>query len=418
MAIKTIAISNFKSFENLEIELGKLNILIGANASGKSNFVEIFRFLRDTANHGLDNAISMQGGVKYLRNINIASSRDLSLRVVYDPNLRFARRREKRFIGVGIYEVVYEFAIRFAKKGAGFRIVKDQTTLRCEFVELEREKGKTHEKENLGSGKCVLANVGGKLEHEFSVPDGVPIEEGDISVLPFLGKERLRGRALLLETPFFTPFPPFAKFFDDISIYDFDPKLSKIAAAITGKTELEEDGSNLAIVLKNIIAAKETKRKFYNLVKDLLPFVDALNVDKFAERSLLLKMRETYSPEIYLPAFLMSDGTINMTALIIALYFEEKPLMIIEEPERNVHPYVISRVVDMLKEASEEKQIIVTTHNPEIVKYADLEDLLLVSRDKEGFSTISRPAEKEEVKTFLRNEIGIEELYIQNLMGV
>ena len=72
----------------------------------------------------------------------------------------------------------------------------------------------------------------------------------------------------------------------------------------------------------------------------------------------------------------------------------------------------------MMRDASQQKQIIVTTHNPEVVKYSGLENILLVSRDREGFSTISRPNKKDEVKTFLENEIGIEELYVQNLLGV
>ena len=101
---------------------------------------------------------------------------------------------------------------------------------------------------------------------------------------------------------------------------------------------------------------------------------------------------------------------------IIALYFEKKELIIIEEPERNIHPSLISKLISMMKEASKKKQIIITTHNPEFVKNADLKSLLLISRDKQGFSTISRPLEKEEIKIFLRNEIGIDELYIQNLL--
>ncbi len=47
MAIKRIRVRNFKSFKDLEVELGKFNLLIGANASGKSNFIRIFEFLRD-----------------------------------------------------------------------------------------------------------------------------------------------------------------------------------------------------------------------------------------------------------------------------------------------------------------------------------------------------------------------------------
>ena len=417
MAVKTLSISNFKSFEDLQVELGKFNVLIGANASGKSNFVEVFRFLRDTAKHGLDNSMSMQGGVKYLRNVNIASSKDLSLRVVYDPGLRFVRRRGERFIGARIHEVVYEFAIRFGKTGERFTIAKDETTLRWEFVDLGKENDEVQEAAELGTGELLLANVGGELEHEFRVSEGVPLEEGDIPVVPFLGEEELEPTTLLLETPFFMPVFPFERFFDDIAIYDFDPRLPKRAVTISGKMELEEDGTNLAIVLRNLKKDKEKRRKFSNLLRDLLPFVDDLDVDKFAGRSLLLKSRETYTPDLYLPASQMSDGTINVVALIVALYFEEKPLVIVEEPERNIDPYLISKVVDMLKEASEQKQIIITTHNPEIVKHVDLENLLLVARDKKGFSAISRPGEKEGVRTFLENEMGIEELYVQGLLG-
>lgn len=71
MAIKRIKASNFKSFKNLDIELGKFNLLIGANAAGKSNFISIFRFLKDAATVGLDYAVSMQGGVEFFRNMKI-----------------------------------------------------------------------------------------------------------------------------------------------------------------------------------------------------------------------------------------------------------------------------------------------------------------------------------------------------------
>lgn len=47
MAIKRIHVKNFKSFKDLEVEFGKFNVLIGANASGKSNFIQMFQFLRD-----------------------------------------------------------------------------------------------------------------------------------------------------------------------------------------------------------------------------------------------------------------------------------------------------------------------------------------------------------------------------------
>lgn len=187
---------------------------------------------------------------------------------------------------------------------------------------------------------------------------------------------------------------------------------------ITGKTELEPNGSNLAIVLKNILENRKKRERISNLIKDLLPFIEDLTVEKLADKSLLASLKEIYSGKNFLPAPLISDGTINITALIIALYFEEKPLIIIEEPERNIHPYLISKVIGMMKEVSErlKKQIIVTTHNPEVVRYTDIENILLVHRDDKGFTQISRPAEKEEVKIFLENKMGIEDLYVQNLL--
>jgi len=419
MSIKRIEVKNFKSFKELKVDLGKFNVIIGANASGKSNFVHIFEFLRDITSSGLNNAISMQGGVEYLRNMNIGASEPLSIKVVSDKEFGLLGPRIKAgLIGIKTYEVIYEFALRFNKRGSGFRIAKDRLDQRCRFIKLERKGKKIKEKEILGNGEILISHSNGRVKIDLNIPPKVLLKKEDIYP-PFLREEKLPEHTLLLETPYFFV-SPLEGIFSEISIYDFDPKLPKKATPITGKAELEEDGSNLSIILKNITENKERRRKLFNLVKDLLPFVENLDVEKFADKSLLFKLKESYFKTQYLPASLVSDGTINMTALIVALYFEKKPFIIIEEPERNIHPYLISKVAEMMKDASQtqKKQIVVTTHNPEFVKHAGLENILLVSRNEDGFSTISRPADKEEVKTFLKNDIGIEELYIQNLLEV
>ena len=416
MGIQRIKVTNFKSFKELEVVLGEFNVLIGANASGKSNFVQIFKFMKDIASHGLDNAVSMQGGVEYLRNINVGATENFSLKVVSDSDFRLVVRRTKNddFIGIKTYETTYEFALKFKKRGLGFEIAKDILTRQCNFIRLEERKKKLEEKEKLGEGDVTVSRANGKVKIGLHKPEEVPINEEDIYP-PFLREEKLPPNTLLIQTPFFF-IPQLEGFFGNISVYDFDPKLPKKATPITGKAELEEDGSNLSIILKKITENKEKRRKLFNLVNDLLPFIGNLDVENFADKSLLFKLQEIYFENQYLPASLISDGTINITALIVALYFEKKQLTIIEEPERNIHPYLISKVVDMMKDASQKKQIIATTHNPEIVKHAGLDNLLLVSRDEEGFSRVSRPAGTEEVKTFLENEIGIEELYVQNLL--
>ncbi len=90
MAIKRIEIKKFKNFSDQKsdqkIELGQFNVLVGANASGKSNFLKIFKFISDIANYGLNNAISRQGGIKYLRNTSIATKENFALKMVIDSN--------------------------------------------------------------------------------------------------------------------------------------------------------------------------------------------------------------------------------------------------------------------------------------------------------------------------------------------
>jgi predicted ATPase len=187
---------------------------------------------------------------------------------------------------------------------------------------------------------------------------------------------------------------------------------------MTGKRDLEEDASNLAVVVKTIIEDPEKRRKFSNLLHDTLPFVEDFSVQKVMDLSLILTLRERYAKSLDLPASSMSDGTITIFALIIALYFEDRPFIIIEEPVSHIHPFLVARVMAMMKESSERKQLMITTHSTEVVRHVSLEDILLISRDTGGFSVISRPGDKEEVRTFLENEIGIEELFVQNLLGL
>lgn len=413
MAIKKIRISNFKNFRDLEIELGNFNVLIGTNASGKSNFIEIFKFLRDIPIWGLDNAISLQGGIEYFRNMNIGDSENFSLEVVSNRELKILgpKTKKEKPTGIDIYEIVYNFTIGF-QEGDKFKIIQDKLIYKGEFIRLEKKKGEFDEKEMLGKGEIVFCKVDGEVDVDLKLPKGVTIKETDM-LSPFLSEERLKSK-ILLEYPYFMGMLPLSS---ETSIYDFNPKLPKVATSIIGIAILEENGRNLTRILKNILEDKEEERKFFNLVKSILSFVDHLDIEMFPDKFLLFKLQEIYDKRHYIPAPLISDGTINIIALIVALYFQKNEVAIIEEPERNIHSYLISRVVEMMKEASQKKQIIVTTHNPEMVKYAGLENLLLISRDKEGFSAISRPYEKKEIKIFLENEMGIEELYVQNLLG-
>jgi predicted ATPase len=425
MPITRIEVSNFKSFEKLDVSLKGYNVLVGANASGKSNFVSVFKFLKDIADSGLDNAISMQGGVEYVRNMRIGGSQYLSIKIHASPerpepvpyyfDLTLVVKGRRTSVAARVAEYTYAFSIAFGKK-RGFKVVNETLTVRFE----EQEKGGSVEKDAIPRQQLsvTVTREGRRLRVEPE-PSNMHIPEYEI--LPsylYRGKRRDKLRTqLLIESPYSLVLSLLSRLFKNVAIFDLDPRFSKRSTVITGKTELEPDGSNLAIALKHILDSSKDREEMLALAKDLLPFVDRFKVQKLADKSLLATMRETYS-EVYLPATLVSDGTINVTALLVALYFEKKSIIVVEEPEKNIHPYLASKIVAMMKDVSDrfDKQLIITTHSPDIVKYSGVDTLLLISRGEEGFSHISRPAEKEEVRTFLQHDMGVEELYIQNLL--
>lgn len=421
-------VKNFRSFEDAEIGLRKFNILIGANASGKSNFVNVFRFLKDLFACGLDDAISMQGGVEYLRNVDIGTSKDLSIELCFAQDsggsvpfrtkrkgdyLRFIPHEITYAISVGFSKTKPEYFVREEKLGSSFEIQKCVNPTKKEKWEFVEE------------GKILVSrDADGKIFSSLH-PKTLPITIETIFPFPFLSAKSIEApKAVSNETYLvgYTVFSPLFSsmriFVDSLKIYSIDPKLSKKPSVITGKTELEADGSNLAVVLKHLLSDKKKKARFLNLVRDLLPFVRNTSISKLEDSSLFMFQEEDNIRQP-LPAMLLSDGTIDIIALVTALFFGEEPLIIIEEPERNIHPSLISKLVDLIKDVSERmnRQIIVTTHNPEFVKNSRVENILLVSRNGKGFSKISNPSDKKEVQLFLKNEIGIEELFVQNLLG-
>ena len=70
-----------------------------------------------------------------------------------------------------------------------------------------------------------------------------------------------------------------------------------------------------------------------------------------------------------------------------------------------------------MNEISRKKQLIITTHNPELLKHVKLENIYFISRNKSGFSNITKPIDNEIVKPFIE-ELGIDEVFIDNYLGL
>jgi predicted ATPase len=400
MKLTSIRAENFKSFGNLDLLLDNLNVLIGANASGKSNFVQLFTFIRDIVESGLENAISIQGGSQYLRNIHSDPGANVTIELSVepdpgDPPSPFISDQDSRVVRCS-----YRFSLAFN----GARNV----TVAQDELRVER----------LGSASTAKPNAFAikRVGEQYQM-------EGDPDPFGTLLKDSLEARKgqarrpmLLIEHEILRLMLPLNGL-KLIATYDIDSKGPKTAVLFGGKSELEPDAHNLAIVLDRILSDKEDRRTFLNLLGDVLPFAEEVDTEPLRDVSLFFNVRERFS-HLPMPASFLSDGTIDLISLIAILYFERRPFVVIEEPERNLHPSLISKLVELFKDASRHKQIIISTHSPEIVRYVEPSQLILISRDSSGTSHAERPADKAQVQRFLRDEITMEDLYVQNLLEV
>ena len=405
----------------MEVEFVDFNVLVGANAAGKSNLIDALRFLRDVERHGLPNAVSMQGGVEYLRNAEIGASQPLEVKATFKSEDFFARmipRVGDTYMRILPKEVKLTFSLTFPKYAPTYGVLKEEVEIPVEFatMELAGNNRLFHNASEKNSGVLKMHRDGNKpvvsLVYDDEFGGGAVPGFSDFMFMERVNKTEVIWRQFMR---FFLPYRSFA----NISIFDFDPKLPKQSVQITGRQELEEDGSNLALVLQNILRSRQQKRLLTNIVRDLLPFVEKFSVQSVADRSVYFSLHDSYGKSHSgIPAAFMSDGTINVLAIVCAAFFDESSTIVIEEPERNLHPVLISKIVALLRDAATSKQVLLTTHSPEIIKHSGLDSLLFVTRGKDGFTRISRPADSESIKAFLEDEIGVDDLFTQNLLGL
>ena len=396
--------------------------MIGSNASGKSNTINVFRFIDHIIDYGIENAISLSGGIEYVLNTSIGKSTPLSISFSFNCEdedwVRYIDRKQDIALLLAGFD--YTFEITPHKKGTGFTINRDLLTINYHQV-LEQYKGgksvadreKKYTLQYRRSNSAVVSEVTNHTDYI----DSSDLKEGLDSdfIKRFLSAKENRKELILHFISLFMPPMFYSK--DIVRIYDFDPKLMKKSSSLTSISHLEEDGSNLANILQGLLKSKSDRKKLENLLQDCLPFVESISTESNFDKSVSYKIKEGYS-EKPLYANFLSDGTVSVLAMIIALHFEKNAgTIIIEEPERNLHPYLMNRLLEMAREKSKDRQIIITTHTPELVKHADIESILFAKRCEDGFTHISRPVDDEMVMAFLSNEVGIDSLFVQNLLG-
>lgn len=416
MRLSRIEVKNFKTFEDICVDFNDSNLLIGSCASGKSNFVEIFDFLKDLSQN-FEKAFREHGSA-YLQNLNLNSKDNPTcLKISFDDK-KFERLNltltpsnldENEKLSIEFTNFSYEVCVNFKKWE--YEILSENV----EFA-FDVYKYRDDDFEVISQNKLYLKNLNGqfiadleKSEEYFTVDDLVPVSSINIAQNSYYKHNVSLINSVLASVPV-----PWVFIFNDIECYNFNPQFSKGVSKINGENNLLKYGENLAVILYRIFEDEENKRLFLNLVHDLLPYVDNIEVSQINDNQLFFAITEQNN-SLEIPSFFISDGTSNVISLIVSLYFDDSKYVFIEEPERNIHPSLLSKVVEMIKEASQYKQIIVTTHSPELLKNIDLEDVFFIFKDNNGFSKITRPIDNDVILPFIE-ELGIDKIFVNNYL--
>lgn len=425
MYINKISISNFKSIEKAEMDLSQLTMLVGKNASGKSNIINVFRFIADILSDGIDHAIAKQGGIHNITNANLPKGEKVEIAFAMDlSNDRCLRRLASKRYALNISSVEYKFVLQPNQRGHGYHIIYDYIQIindcylfagtkykKPTFSPLNMQRVITIERKN----KNNTVKVDKNMLHDNPSNDLLEQLEKDPALDFFvLAANQDKQELMLYRLPVLLSTSFAGNSF--IRVFDFDPKTLKKSSSMAHTRVFYEDGSNLASILQTILNNKEQRKKLTILLNEYLPFVEAVTIENNPDKSFSYKIRECYSKKAFHANFL-SDGTVSLLALIIALYFhEESNIIVLEEPERNIHPKLLSTLLASATDVSQEKQIIITTHNPEFLRHANIENVRLVSRSATGRTKISNPSNNATVKIFLENDLGLDDLFVDDLM--
>lgn len=366
--LKSLSIAGYRSysndFEKNTVTLNNINIIIGANGAGKSNFISFLEMVSYMMTRGLRSYVSKQGGAQSLMHFGPKETEQIRGELhIHDS--------------VDEKEDIYSFALeQSATNQLFFANEKMQYQDRWHPNPFIRDFG-----------------VG---QFESGMPD---YSDSTIRTL----------RNYLEQLRVFH--------FNDTSIS------SRIRSStnITDSAYLRSDGGNIAAFLYRMREDPDTVRYYERIIRHIriiMPqFLDFFFTPD-PNGGLSLNWRQDNSEEVFGPHQL-SDGTLRFIALTTLLLQPPKtaPMTIIlDEPEIGLHPYAISILAKEIRMASNTSQIIVSTQSPLLLNEFECEDIIVAEYSNESHSTILNRPKKSKLAEWLK-EYSLGELWQKNVLG-
>lgn len=392
MRITKISIETYKSLRNVSITPGKLTLLLGANASGKSNFSDCLDFISEIYRHGLEIAISRKGGyenIAYRRTKRSTKPIHINLCIELLPsdippfysqqdgnseNLHFQIEHSFSFVARDStiranFEIIEEnFQISLQKDGDWNKILTISRTKEGFDFDYDRDYDRKSEFVGTNERKAIRTR---------SIFAG-------FSDLEYLKRQRPNFSSTELLVSFIGRFIPllyaFTTAIETIRVFQISPTKSREFGVPTPNPEIDRYGGNLPAVI-DIMKNKNKKHwsSVMQAMRSVIPDLISIDVDYTTSKTLGLFFKEKGFGRPW-SVDEVSDGTIQTLALLVAIYDPNSKVLVIEEPENSVHPWIIRQLIGACREASENKQIIITTHSPLVMNSVKPEDIWIIWR--------------------------------------
>jgi len=374
-ALTRMEFSGYKSIEKMSLELGPLNVLIGANGAGKSNLVSFFKLLNALIAEELQQFIAIEGGA--------------DSQLFYGAKTTTCIEADLRYEAAGPWS---EYHVEFV------RAAVDTLVFQREWVgfPIKGESGK----ESLAFGSGVKPRGETQLR-------AVLREEYGTALKPDF---ELAARAIVSALENTRTFQ-----FHDTS----RGSGMRRAVYIHDNKCLRNDAANVAAVLYKLQQTRDTAyRRIIQTIRQIAPWfgdfvLEPLELNK---ENVLLNWREKESDLLFGPHQL-PDGALRAMALVTLLLQPKEDLpsiIVIDEPELGLHPFAINVLAALVKEAACHSQIVLATQSTFLLDQFEPEDVVVVQREN-GKSTFRRLSCKG-LQEWLQ-EYSLSELWEKNVIG-
>jgi predicted ATPase len=398
--IRLIEAKGYRCLRYITCKINSFEILVGPNASGKSTFLDVVRFLGDIVSKDLDTAIRERSdNLTDLFWRKEGGYFDLAVEVEIPEHLQSKIKGDFKIcryeISLGIDSTTQENSI-WAERVLFLCRYKEPLTQKLLFpfpsvppdsiLTPVRKKGmKTVVNKVSGGNDNFYDETGKGWDHAFklgphrSALANLPEDETKFPVSTWFKRILMDGiQSLILNSMSMRrPSPP------------GQPKTFR------------PDGSNLPWAIE--FFNKEYPANFERWLAHIrTAFSDIETIETVVrpeDRHRYLQV--VYKTGLKIPSWVLSDGTLRLLALTLVAYLDQPAIYLIEEPENGIHPQAVETVFQALSSAYE-AQILCATHSPVILSLAEPEQVLCFARTEDGATDIVRGSDHPNLKDWRR----------------